>query len=68
MKKFSKTKSLTSVLKELPIGETIVITNFQARSTSVRTAVYKLNKLGYELKATSDGLINKISVTKISNN
>lgn len=65
---FRKTKPLVYLLKELPIGKTIVIPNTQARLTSVRDMVAQLRKEGFEFKATVKGLTNKIAVTKLSNN
>ena len=65
MKVFAKTKPLVSLLRELPVGQTILIPNTQARNTSVRFIVSKLRKEGYELEATQKGLTNKIKVTKL---
>lgn len=68
MKEFKKTKPLLCLLKELPIGETIVVDNKHVKTTSVRQIVTNLRKLGYEFKASSKGYRSKIAVTKLSNN
>lgn len=68
MKEFKKTKPLLYLLQELPEGETIVVDNRQCQIASVRTYICTLRKLGYDLKATTKGLYNKIAVTKLSNN
>lgn len=65
MKEFKKTKPLLQVLRELQVGEEVVVDNRQIKTATVRKAVAALRKLGYEFKATEKGLINKISVTKI---
>jgi hypothetical protein len=65
MKVFSKTKPLVQLLRELPVGQSIIIPNTQARNSSVRFIVSKLRKEGFEMKATQRGLTNKIQVTKI---
>lgn len=65
MKEFKKTKPLLQVLREMQVGEEVVVDNRQIKTATVRKAVTALRKLGYEFKATEKGLINKISVTKI---
>lgn len=65
MKEFKKTKPLLQVLREMQVGEEVVVDNRQAKTATVRKAVTALRKLGYEFKATEKGLINKIQVTKI---
>ena len=68
MRTFKKTKSLSALLRELPIGETICIDNRQAKTSYVRRLASGLKKEGFNFHATERGLINKIAVTKISNN
>lgn len=65
MKEFKKTKPLLQVLREMQVGEEVVVDNKQMKTATVRKAVTALRKLGYEFKATEKGLINKISVTKL---
>lgn len=65
---YRKTKPLIYVLRDLGVGETVIIPNTQARMQSVRDIVRKLKMKGIILKATQKGLVNKIQVTKISNN
>mgnify|MGYP007037218738 FL=1 len=65
MKEFKKTKPLLQVLRELQVGEEVVVDNKQMKTATVRKAVTALRKLGYEFKATEKGLSNKRSVTKL---
>jgi hypothetical protein len=65
MKEFKKTKSLCCVLKEMPIGEQIIVDNRQTKTGYVRKLVCYLKKQGYIYHATEKGLINKILVTRI---
>lgn len=67
MKVFQRTKPLCTLLRELPIGETVIVDNRVSKIASVRKIVTALRKEGYEFKATEKGLINKIAVTKIHN-
>ena len=65
MKTFARTKPLAKVLRELPVEESIIIPNSQARSASVRYLVYKLRKEGYDFICTQKGLLNKVKVIKL---
>ena len=67
MKEFKKTKPLVYLLRDMKIGDTIVVDKLQVRTVSVRQAVTNLRKEGYEFFASTKGLLGKIAVTKISN-
>lgn len=67
MKEFKKTKPFLYLLRDMKVGETVVVDNLQIRTVSVRQIVTKLRKQGYEFIASTKGYLGKIEVTKVSN-
>lgn len=65
MKTIKKRPTLKDVLRTLPINEPHEIKSRDYRAAVVRRTVSTLRKEGYQFKATEEGLIDSIEVTRL---
>lgn len=56
---------ITDSLKSMGVGETLKIKNTQAKASTVRTAIARLNKNGYSFSSSEAGRIDSVLVTRI---
>ena len=62
---FTKPKSLKEQLLLMKIGETAVVTSRTYKVTSIRVAVTRLKKMGYEFIVTEKGCLDCCRVTRV---
>lgn len=58
--------SLSERLRNLPTGTPVEINAREYKITTVRNAIVRLRKKGYDFSATEAGIIDGIRVTRIS--
>lgn len=57
--------SLAETLRSLTIGKPSTIPSNQFKTNSVRNTISRLKKKGFDFKATEEGLIDCIKVTRL---